>query len=208
MPRSTHDFHLQTALCIFHSRFLHSWPARPSDLSLSLLLGVREAQLMSISLTWPEERMRHTRSPLSVTTAIQRSFSFPLFIVDSLLLRLTDPLGHLHSPSVNICLPWTRISMRITNEQRATATAAASTKTMRTTSNERARPRWTFDSCWLRVSRERRLTRHTVEVFPGDAGAIIGRQGKNIQMLRTKYKTIIQVPVSRSIRPFIYEGSL
>jgi predicted RNA-binding protein YlqC (UPF0109 family) len=28
----------------------------------------------------------------------------------------------------------------------------------------------------------------------GDAGAIIGRQGKNIQMLRSKYKTIIQVP--------------
>lgn len=27
-----------------------------------------------------------------------------------------------------------------------------------------------------------------------DAGAIIGRQGKNIQMLRSKYKTIIQVP--------------
>lgn len=27
-----------------------------------------------------------------------------------------------------------------------------------------------------------------------DAGAIIGRQGKNIQLLRTKYKTIIQVP--------------
>lgn len=29
----------------------------------------------------------------------------------------------------------------------------------------------------------------------GDAGAIIGRQGKNIQMLRTKFKTVIQVPV-------------
>ncbi|CAF0783778.1 unnamed protein product [Adineta ricciae] len=27
-----------------------------------------------------------------------------------------------------------------------------------------------------------------------DAGAIIGRQGKNIQMLRSKYKTIVQVP--------------
>ncbi|CAF4228379.1 unnamed protein product, partial [Rotaria magnacalcarata] len=27
-----------------------------------------------------------------------------------------------------------------------------------------------------------------------DAGAVIGRQGKNIQMLRSKYKTIIQVP--------------
>lgn len=32
--------------------------------------------------------------------------------------------------------------------------------------------------------------------FLGDAGAIIGRQGKNIQMLRSKYKTVIQVPVS------------
>jgi predicted RNA-binding protein YlqC (UPF0109 family) len=33
----------------------------------------------------------------------------------------------------------------------------------------------------------------------GDAGAIIGRQGKNIQMLRSKYKTIIQVPVKEII---------
>jgi hypothetical protein len=33
----------------------------------------------------------------------------------------------------------------------------------------------------------------------GDAGAIIGRQGKNIQMLRSKYKTIIQVPVRKKI---------
>lgn len=36
---------------------------------------------------------------------------------------------------------------------------------------------------------------HLENFLQGDAGAIIGRQGKNIQMLRSKYKTIIQVPV-------------
>ena len=33
----------------------------------------------------------------------------------------------------------------------------------------------------------------------GDAGAVIGRQGKNIQTLRSKFKTIIQVPVSDTV---------
>ena len=69
-------------------------------------------------------------------------------------------------------------------------------KTIRTILNELDRPKSIFGFCWPLVRWFLFNQLISLSLWKGDAGAIIGRQGKNIQMLRSKFKTVIQVPVS------------
>jgi len=103
-------------------------------------------------------------------------------------------LGHLH---LTICLQWNRISIQI---NKRLANDGNDYQDNTNNNNKRARtPK--VDLRFLLASRmKKKVFKKSLFFYYsfenlGDAGAIIGRQGKNIQMLRSKYKTIIQVPV-------------